>query len=708
MHIESLRISNFRAIRDLRLTNLSDLVVVAGINGCGKSSIFNAIRLLKSAYGDYHSNELQTWFSEFQLDLNRVSHDSRGVLGSNERPLEIAADFRFAPEELQFLRRAGRHLIEQANWKRITGRSGTDPMTGLPAVVLPQDRVRYANQVKTQTDTMTAQLIARLDAKDFSTKLTLKPTGPIQIEPSPVMELVLSSFLPDSLGIIDYHGSQRVFGRKKLTTINLQLSNQQTTAQTALYNIQNKYANIKTQMAGEYVRQMFAEQAGALPPSSDLISTLSEMFKEFFPGKTFLGPTPRSDGALDFPVQLSDGTTHDIDDLSSGEKEVLLGYLRLRNATPRNSVILIDEPELHLNPKMIKGLASFYRRNIGQAMANQLWLITHSDTLIRDAIEEPGSDCFHMLSAHAIRKDQDQLTKIDAQADVESVVMDLVGDLATYGPRSKVVILEGGGDTEFDLKMIAALFPEFANEVNLVSGESKSRVRQLHDLLEKVASDSNLDVTFYSIVDRDFDEKPAEGLTQYTWDVYHIENFLLDSAIIAETVNGLDIVKKRKQEEIEAMLFDCAKELLDKVIDRQLTRHVGREMGESLVSKAIPGNDPIHLRFAEAAKISSERIARKLKGSLSESELEATAKELREKFERALKEDRWKEVFPGRSILRLLSEKLGIGVKYEILRNAVMNTLKRNEVRPSGMEKVLNEITQHKSEPSTSTDVLDT
>ena len=182
----------------------------------------------------------------------------------------------------------------------------------------------------------------------------------------------------------------------------------------------------------------------------------------------------------------------------------------------------------------------------------------------------------------------------------------------------------------------------------------------------------------------------------------------MDSAIIAETVNGLDIVKKRKQEEIEAMLFDCAKELLDKVIDRQLTRHVGREMGESLVSKAIPGNDPIHLRFAEAAKISSERIARKLKGSLSESELEATAKELREKFERALKENRWKEVFPGRSILRLLSEKLGIGVKYEILRNAVMNTLKRNEVRPSGMEKVLNEITQHKSEPSTSTDVLDT
>jgi predicted ATP-dependent endonuclease of OLD family len=42
--------------------------------------------------------------------------------------------------------------------------------------------------------------------------------------------------------------------------------------------------------------------------------------------------------------------THDIDELSSGEKEIVYGYLWLRTGTPRRSIILIDEPELHLNP----------------------------------------------------------------------------------------------------------------------------------------------------------------------------------------------------------------------------------------------------------------------------------------------------------------------------------------------------------------------
>ncbi|QKQ74600.1 ATP-binding protein [Nostoc sp. TCL240-02] len=61
-----------------------------------------------------------------------------------------------------------------------------------------------------------------------------------------------------------------------------------------------------------------------------------------------------------------------INELSSGEKEVLYGYLRLRNTAPRNSVLLMDEPELHLNPRLISGLASFYHKNLGKPLGNQL------------------------------------------------------------------------------------------------------------------------------------------------------------------------------------------------------------------------------------------------------------------------------------------------------------------------------------------------
>ena len=97
-------------------------------------------------------------------------------------------------------------------------------------------------------------------------------------------------------------------------------------------------------------------------------------------------------------MRLPGGETHDIDDLSSGE-EILYGYLRLRNSTPRRSVILLDEPELHLNPSLLQGFADFYHRHLGVAQENQLWLVTHSDTLLRQAIGNSNYGVFHMLGA---------------------------------------------------------------------------------------------------------------------------------------------------------------------------------------------------------------------------------------------------------------------------------------------------------------------
>ena len=54
--------------------------------------------------------------------------------------------------------------------------------------------------------------------------------------------------------------------------------------------------------------------------SEPLSQTLQELFTIFFPGKKFLGPVPTEDGNLSFPVEVEGGGTHDINDLSSGEK----------------------------------------------------------------------------------------------------------------------------------------------------------------------------------------------------------------------------------------------------------------------------------------------------------------------------------------------------------------------------------------------------
>ena len=89
MQITRLEVENFRAVRRATLPELGDTVLIAGPNGCGKSCLFDAVRLLKSTYGGYQPNEWQQWFGEFQINVRdevqllRLFHD-------RSRPVRVA------------------------------------------------------------------------------------------------------------------------------------------------------------------------------------------------------------------------------------------------------------------------------------------------------------------------------------------------------------------------------------------------------------------------------------------------------------------------------------------------------------------------------------------------------------------------------------------------------------------------------------------
>ncbi|WP_407070023.1 AAA family ATPase [Marinobacter sp.] len=53
MKIKYLKIENYKAIKSLEISDLKETVVIAGPNGCGKSCIFEAIKLFKTTYGSY-------------------------------------------------------------------------------------------------------------------------------------------------------------------------------------------------------------------------------------------------------------------------------------------------------------------------------------------------------------------------------------------------------------------------------------------------------------------------------------------------------------------------------------------------------------------------------------------------------------------------------------------------------------------------------
>lgn len=79
-------------------------------------------------------------------------------------------------------------------------------------------------------------------------------------------------------------------------------------------------------------------------------------------------------------VQLGDGRLHPLEALSSGEQQLLLMMGELRRRWSPGSLVLIDEPELHLHQSMQEALL-LALRGLLEEQGGQLWLATQSSHL---------------------------------------------------------------------------------------------------------------------------------------------------------------------------------------------------------------------------------------------------------------------------------------------------------------------------------------
>jgi predicted ATPase len=566
MRITSLIIHNLRAITSFEINNLEQVVLIAGPNGCGKSCVFDAIRLLKSCYGGYQPNEWQQWFGEFEIRVNQANANLAHLARDKTKQILIKASFQLTNSERQYLVEAAPRMATKAAWEIVAPHTqgyGTRPVA--------RDIRTYEPEVLRVRDEITQAVSEELAKPNLIGEVTVDlTTEEIKTKPSQVLELVFSTYEPKHLGIIDYYSANRVFSREQIGGINLNLDseNNNQNRQHTLYNSQGKYANIKSEMAASFVRDLIAGTVGEnLRESQVLTKTLQELFQTFFPDKKFVGPRADSKGGIYFPVEVSGGGEHDINDLSSGEKEVLFGYLRLRNSTPHNSVILLDEPEIHLNPALIKGLPQFYRKHIGEALDNQIFLVTHSDAFLREAAGQPGFSLFHMQHP-ASATESNQVRIIHANDELEIAILDLIGDLATYRPGARLIIFEGE-NSEFDKKLTTKFFPSLEKNANLISAGSKTNARKIHMLLQKAAVASSMPSEIHVILDGDNLHEELPG-TVHTWPVYHIENFLLEPLHIFQVLSDLSDCdgKFATVEDVRTGLREAAEQTLEALVVR--------------------------------------------------------------------------------------------------------------------------------------------
>ena len=116
----------------------------------------------------------------------------------------------------------------------------------------------------------------------------------------------------------------------------------------------------------------------------EIIAEINGIFDILDMDTRLIGMSTETTEILPIFTNLS-GDKFDINELSSGEKQLFLRTLAIRMLNPENSIILIDEPELSLHPKWQQRIVDVYRK-IGEN--NQIIIATHSPHILGSVKKE--------------------------------------------------------------------------------------------------------------------------------------------------------------------------------------------------------------------------------------------------------------------------------------------------------------------------------
>ncbi len=173
------------------------------------------------------------------------------------------------------------------------------------------------------------------------------------------------------------------------------------------------------------------------------------------------------------------------------------------------------------------------------------------------------------------------------------------------------MILEGANQDGFDVGFVRRLFPDFAQHVNLVSAGSKRRVRDLYAVLDEAISQVGVENRFFAIVDRDAESYVATepGTREFTWSVYHIENFLLSAgAVRSACASLLGADPFESDEAVMAALRTAASKLVGGLSMERIQAEVNNDLVAAINIGGPPDGEDVATDIRPSIEGSVERL----------------------------------------------------------------------------------------------------
>lgn len=658
MYIEELRISSYRHLRDIKFgpfrapVNPSELIVLAGPNGGGKTSVLELLsRALTTSYGWQFWNSRGSATEAYALKIGLNDREIAELI-SRDATQRLQSDQQGHDRLAQYLRRARGFWVEQN-----------------VSAVPPED----AN------DNRRARELSNSIYGNHQRKLGFF----IRSE---------RAFRSRGYAYQNLINRARRFSLSHFNEISWHSTDNQ---YNEIYDFIIEQSWDYTYQLGLYHKAMINQAPIQLP--TDPLIEYNKLLDRIFPGYKFVDVEENN---LTLRVKLPTGNVIGFDEMSSGEKETFFILALFIRHSINDSIIVIDEPELHLHPELARKLLRIMRVIQPQ---NQIWCATHS----AEIIDETGRERAYFLRSSADRTRTECTPATNENAEL-SILRDMYGYSGYVGISKKIVFTEGI-DSSADRKTFTNLLPNLTDEVKIIPAGSNQELYRINNAVLSLLESSFARCEFFLIRDHDFLSDAAVEKHRaiapgrlFVLSRYHIENYLLDEDCISAVLRSLyqiDLSPDHALEELRQIAVSMSASVLrDLAVSRLNELYQAEDCGvrnhsQSLSVVNAQGADQavlVPLREAILRRVAEVNSA--ISSRTEAAQAEAIFDGCQNIVINALGSGDWKSLFPGRRLLTTFSKRRGLG-EWPILQNLIIADMsKRPERVPSELRDIFNAI----------------
>jgi predicted ATPase len=577
MHIALIKIENFRAIEDIEVTLRKTCNVIVGPNAMGKTTILEALRLAKALNAPRTQNETGQILNALGITGPNTTHRAAisAVAADSKKDVKIKCVYQLSDREIELLSDdpavseiATQMLLNQmgkqfANQSDLIGILSTPPGQ-VQHQAMTQTVSAFISEIKNHK----RECVIGVTMNPLNGKITL--TDPV----SGMLVGYLDRRLPPYQTVFSYFPADRAIPYQDQP---IQIGIHDAANQMESHNSQPqlKYQRLKNTIFGAVIAGRGKEQE----------HQFQAIFSRILRGKSLDKVGVGDSGGLQILIQDNENKkVFSLDGMSSGEKGLVLTFLLIAQSLEKGGIVLLDEPELHLNPAVCREVLSFLIEQYALPEELQIILCSHSPEILSVAFERDDCELLHLISGSLLtpvrRQDLEEvegaLRKLGATP-IESLLFK--GTLFVEGNNDSDVLLEGFGK----------LFQRY--RVRDLGG--RKNIEQEIQILQEQEKEGKQVATALFILDNDGQPtalKSTAKIKVLQWGRRCLENYLLDINILTDLVKN-DALASNPITNIAA-LEQTLRRLAYNQIEEISIRHIYEELklpNTSLTNKEIKG-----------------------------------------------------------------------------------------------------------------------